>query len=149
MSWTYSGNPAASLVDATHFYLGDTSPSDPVATDEECVFELCRNKNNPLLAAASLAETQAARFAMRPTSVKRGDRTTNYGDGAQAYLMLAQSLRLKASIASTTIYAGGIDVGDKQAERRDQSTVDPFATKDLHTRRVWPEASWEYLEREP
>jgi len=146
-AWTYSGNPNASRVDAVHYFLGDTDPGNPVSTDEECAFELCNYGMNPLLAAASIAETKAAQFVMRPTRVRRGDRITDYGDGAQAYRMLAQSLRLKASIASTVIYSGGVDVAEKQAERADMSTVKPFATTDLHTPRPW--RGWEEEERQP
>jgi hypothetical protein len=132
MSYTYAGNPSASLVDATHYYLGNIDPSHPFATDEECLFGLACNKQNPLLAAADVAETKAAVFVHRPSSVTRNGRTVSYAQQAQNFLALAQSLRLKASIAGTTIYAGGLDVGERQAQRADLHTVQPFAHKDLH-----------------
>jgi hypothetical protein len=134
MSYTYSGSPAASPVDATHFYLGDTNPSDPISTDEECAFALGANRQNPMLAAAFLAETKAAQFAMRPSQVKRGDRTTSYGDAAQAFLVLARQLRLNASIASTSIYAGGLSVSEKLGDNLDADLPQPVVTKHLHER---------------
>ena len=59
-------------------------------------------------------------------------RTTSFASLSQNFLALAQTLRLKASIASVTIYGGGISVGEQQAARADTGTVQPFARKDLH-----------------
>jgi len=115
-----------------HYFLGDVDPSNPLSTDEECAFALRVNRQNPMLAAASVAETKAATFAMRPTMVKRGDRSTSYGDAAQAFLMLARQLRLNASIASTTVYCGGMDVSEHAADRRDLTLTQPFVDKHLH-----------------
>src|SRR5262245_13993314 len=137
MSYTYSGNPAASPVDTVHYRLGDVDPAAPIATDEECAFALCENGQNTYLAAAALAEAKALTFVNRPISVKRGDRTTTYANGAEAYLMLARSLRLQASMQTTTIYAGGQSVTEKRADRLDPTLVQPFATVDLHTPRPW------------
>lgn len=147
MAWTYSGNPNSSSIDATHYHLGDVNPADPLSTDEECAYALAHNGNNPLLAAADLAETKAAQFAMRPTQIRRGDRVTSYGDAAQGFRMLAQMLRQKASLASTTLYAGGLSVSEKDADRRDREVVPPFVGKDLHSPRRWPGVEGE--EREP
>ena len=138
MSWTYSGNPAASLVDETHYRLGDVSPDRPIATDEECAFALQEHRGNTYLAAAALAETKALEFLYRPTTVKRGDRTTSYADQAQAFLTLAKQLRQNASLATTTLYAGGLSRGEKDANRRERDLVQPFARVDLHTPRLWP-----------
>jgi len=103
-----------------------------MSTDEECAFALAQNGNHPMLAAAALAETKALQFAMRPTQVKRGDRSTSYGDAGQAFTMLARQLRLNASIASTTVYAGGLSVSEHDADRRDLTLTQPFVDKHLH-----------------
>jgi len=132
MSYTYSGNPASSPVDATHYYLGDTNSGDPIATDEECAFALCQNGHNPMLAAADLAETKALQFVWRPTMVKKGDRTTMYAAQVEGFRMLAASLRAKASLATTGLYAGGLDVSEHQSDAADLSLRQPFATKHLH-----------------
>src|SRR5262245_2648585 len=145
MAWTYAGNPSASPVDETHYRLGDVDGANPIATDEECAFALCENNGNTYLAAAALAEAKALTFVNRPTSIKRGDRTTTYGNGAEAYLMLARSLRLQASMQTTTMYAGGQSVTEKRADRLDTTLVQPFATVDLHTPRPW--RGWEDEER--
>jgi hypothetical protein len=147
MSWTYSGNPMASPVDETHFRLGDVNPSMPLATDEECAFALAEHGGNTYLAAAALAESKALEFLYRPTMVKKGDRMTSYADQAQAFLTLARQLRNNASMKTTSLYAGGIDVSEKNAERRDTSLVPPFARSDLHAPR--PRTWADDEEREP
>jgi hypothetical protein len=147
MSWTYSGNPNSSKIDETHFRLGDVNPSMPLATDEECAFALEEHRGNTYLAAAMLAENKALEFLYRPTTVKKGDRTTSYADQAQAFLTLARQLRNNASMRTTTLYAGGQDVGEKDANRRDTSLVQPFARADLHSPR--PHLGSETEAREP
>lgn len=132
MSYTYAGNPYASAIHEVHYRLGNTDPSNPVATDEEAAFALAESRGNTYLAAAMLAESKALEFVHRPAVVMRGDRTTQHRDQAQNFLMLAQTLRLQASIRTTTIYGGGLDAGEKQAGRADRGTVQPFARKDLH-----------------
>jgi hypothetical protein len=147
-AWTYSGNPNSSNIDATHYHLGDTLPSDPIATDEECAYALAQNRNHPMLAAAALAETKAAQFIMRPTMVRRGDRITSYGqDMAQAFLTLAKQLRNNASLATATVYAGAMSLGEKSSNRRETDLPQPFARVDLHSPRRYP--SPEAEERDP
>lgn len=147
MSWTYSGNPNASAIDQTHFLLGDVRPDNPLATDEECSFALTQHRGNTYLAAASLAETKAYELMARPVEVKRGDRTTKYVDPVQAFFALAQRLRQNASLATSTVYAGGLDVSEKEADRLDLSLVQPFARKHLHLPRTW--RGPDYEAREP
>ena len=38
MSWSYSGDPTASLLDKYRFMLGDTDPEAPIMQDEEIMF---------------------------------------------------------------------------------------------------------------
>jgi hypothetical protein len=139
MSWTYAGNPNAGPVDETHFLLGDVDPSNPLATDEECLKALEYTHGNAYLAAADLAETKALVFALRPTSVKRGDRSTSWGDAAAAFRNLAATLRMRASVHTATVYAGGLSHGEKYSAAHDAALVQPFARKDLHS--LWPPAS--------
>jgi hypothetical protein len=146
-AWTYAGTPQASPVDEVHYRLGDTNPANPISTDEECAFALAEHRGNTWLAAAALAETKAMEFLYRPTTVKKGDRMTSYADQAQAFLTLARQLRNNASLRTTTLYAGGQDVGEKDANRRDTSVVQPFARADLHNPR--PHLATDSEAREP
>ena len=124
-----------------HYRLGNTDPSSPIATDEEAAFALAEHGGNTYLAAAALAETKALEFVHRPTMVRQGDSTRMHQNQAQNFLMLAQTLRMQASIRTTTIYAGGLSAGEKQAARAERGTVQPFARKDLHMGPPLPPAS--------
>jgi hypothetical protein len=132
MSWTYSGNPAASLVDETHYRLGDVNPSQPIATDEECAFALREHRGNTYLAAAALAETKAAEFVYRPSQITREGRTTRYDNQAANFLALARTLRMQASLRTTGLYAGGLSGAEHEADATDRDLRQPFATKHLH-----------------
>lgn len=144
ISYTYSGNPNSSAIDAVHYLLGDTNPSSPISTDEECAFSLAQNGNNIYLAAAAVADTKALELINRPTTVKRGDRSTTYADPVLAFQTLARQLRNNASIATATVYAGGQSVSEKDSARRDRDLVQPFARANLHMPRHVPAVEdWE------
>jgi hypothetical protein len=143
MAWTYSGNPSISMTDLVHYRLGDIDPANPIATDEECLQALADNGGNSWLAAACLAENHAAQLLRQPTMVRSGDRMTQYGNPAEWWLQFARTLRLNASLRTTTTYAGGIDQGEKESQRHDQSLVQPFARKDLHTHPRRPGPTWD------
>lgn len=55
MSFTYSGNPETSTLDAVRFMIGDTNPCDPLLQDEEINYLIGRHANDssngPLMAA--------------------------------------------------------------------------------------------------
>jgi hypothetical protein len=122
-------------VDEVHFRLGDVVPSTPLATDEECAFALREWRGNTYLAAAAIAETKAYEMATRPISIKRGDRTTTWGDQMQAFLTLAKTLRMQAAQKDASVYAGGLSEAEKLAARRDLDLVQPYAKTGLHTQK--------------
>ena len=146
MTWTYVGNPLASDVSLVHFRLGDVDASNPLASDEECAQALVDARGNSYLAAAILAEAKALTLLMRPTRETRGDLTIEYRQQAEAFKLLADTLRRNANIANGGVYAGGIERGDKDANARDHSLVRPFATTHLHEFQPY---SVEAEEREP
>lgn len=148
MSYTYSGNPNSSIIDETHYRLGNTDPSSPFATDEEVLLALADAHGNTYLAAAAVLETKAIQFALRPTMVRRGDRWTSYGDAAAAFRTHAAFLRQQASLQTATVYAGGLSQSEKQSARRDTDLPQPFARKDLHVQRAPTPAATTTLERE-
>lgn len=147
--YTYSGNPSSSPTDEVHYLLGNTDPSQPIATDEECAFALIQAKGNTYLAAASVAEAKALVFALRPTTVKKGERSTSWGDAAAAFKMLATTLRMQASLRTATVYAGGLSVSEHESDADNLELVQPFARKNLHTTPpdphpgTWAPAPWD------
>ena len=65
MSWTYSGDPSGSDIDAIRFYVQDTDAADPLITDEEIDFLLGQWTpvyGNNLMVASMVAEAIAAKF---------------------------------------------------------------------------------------
>ena len=144
MSWSYSGNPGGSGLDLVRFRLGDTDPSAPLASDEECLQALSDERGDSWLAAATIAESKALSFLWRATRERRGGRGVagreiEYTQQAEVFKTLAATLRSQASIRTTGVYAGGIDQAEKDAARQDTTTVRPAFTTD---RRPWAE-SWD------
>jgi hypothetical protein len=148
--WTYSGNPSASPTDLVHYRLGDVNPAEPVCTDEECAQALADNGGNSWLAAADIAESRAAAFFNRPSTVRRGGerngRTVVYSQQVEGWLAMARSLRMQASVRTTSVYGGGLSVAEHTAGA---DVVAPFARKNLFIR---PAPAWSQhpapLERE-
>lgn len=133
MTWTYSGDPSLTPIDAVHYLIGDTNAASPLATDEECRYALRQEGQNAFLAAASLADTKARSFIHAPVSVKDGTTAINYGDQVKAWSMLAAELRTQASIrTSIGIYVGGQSVSEHQGDAHHNDLVQPFATTRLH-----------------
>lgn len=109
---------------------------------------MTQSHGNTYLAAASLAETKALQFVWRPTTIKKGDRSTTYADPAAAFRLLAATLRQQASLHTATVYAGGLSQSEKQSARRDTDLTQPFARKDLHVQRAPTPAATTTLERD-
>ena|SRR5580765_3073466 len=132
MSWSYSGNPATSALDLVRFRLGDVEGDYPIASDEECLQALRDAGGNSYVAAAIIAESKATVFFMRPSREKRGDRWIEWQEQALAFQTLAKTLRMNANIQTTSVYGGGIDAAEREAERRDRSLNQPVFTTHLH-----------------
>lgn len=132
MSWTYSGNPAASPSDLVHYRMGDVNPAHPIATDEECLFAYQEYGGNSYIAAAALLETKGMEFLYKPSTVKKGDRSTSYTDMANHFFMLARQLRNNASIHTATVYAGGVSESEHQNAMQEHDLRQPFVTKHKH-----------------
>lgn len=91
MSWTYSGNPSTSPLDALRFMLKDTIEEDPLLQDEEIQFILDNYKGqNAQLAvgyrqcAATLSRKPIKR-SLGPQSEDNSKRLQFYQDMADKY----------------------------------------------------------------
>ena len=85
MTWTYSGNPAASNRDAVRFLVADTDSTDPLITDEEIAYLLVLYTEAPS-AAVGAARAIAAKFS------RESDQARTIGD-----LTLSESLSQKST----------------------------------------------------
>lgn len=63
MSWSYSGDPSTSKLDAVRFYLQDTDVEEPIMTDEDILFLLV-NEENPQNAAIKGLKTLVTKYSM-------------------------------------------------------------------------------------
>lgn len=122
MNFSYSGNPSSSDHDAVRFLMGDTDASTPKLADEEVVF-LLSEWGDTYLAAAAGADHLAATAASWYTY--SGDGTSMSLSEAQAkYQLMGDWLRAQYRRKNRAApYAGGTDVGDKEAFAADESVV--------------------------
>ncbi len=107
MTWTYSGNPASSLLDAVRYEIGDTKEPDPLLSNEEIQYELARSANDVLRAAAKCCETIAAQFARQANSTI-GKTSIQAEAKFEHYTQKAKELRRRI-IGHGTPYVGGAD----------------------------------------
>ena len=95
MSWSYSGDPAASDSDQVRFYVQDTDSGRPLLTDEEIAFLLVQwapAYNSPLYVAGVAAELIAAQF-VGEVNVAADGVNVDQGSLFDRYNALAGSLR--------------------------------------------------------
>ena len=119
--WSYSGNPAASDLDAVRFAIGDTDTADQLLSDEEIAYLL----TNSTVSAASIAacEALAAKFA-RSVDRTVGSLSLSASQKAKQFRELAATLRRQRAVLAAP-YAGGISVADKDTQRADTDRVKP------------------------
>lgn len=97
MTWTYSGDPAASDLDFVRFEVGDIETSEQLLQDEEINY--CINSTSTAKAAAAkAARAIAARFA-RQVDESVGDMRLALSQRVKHYLALAKDLEAKAGCA--------------------------------------------------
>lgn len=131
MTYSYSGDPAASDQDAVRFEIQDTDPNAPLLQDEEIAFTL-DNEAGPegdrtpagmLSAAARCCEALSRRFAMQADTVV-GSLQTTYSKMAENYAERASELRERA-IGMGVPFVGGQSWSAKAASRDDPDRVQP------------------------
>ena len=120
MTWSYSGNPAASDRDAVRFYTGDTTSTRELLSDEEIAFVLTEHANQRL-AAAVCAEAIAAKFA-READQKVGDISKSLSQVSKAFYALANKLRSEVAKRAAPSFPAASKAW-KQTQREDTDLV--------------------------
>jgi hypothetical protein len=95
MTWTYSGDPSESDLDAIRFYVQDTDTADQLITDEEIEFLIAQWTpvyGNNLMVASMVAEAIAAKFT-REVAYSADGVSVGVQDLQDKYNNLALSLR--------------------------------------------------------
>jgi hypothetical protein len=129
VSFTYGANPSTSLLDAIRLLCGDTDPTQPLLQDEELNY-ITRNEPNQWFAAATAAQTIAARFA-RSTDRTVGKLSIKGTDQIKQYQQLAYDLRRRGATEGLTI----INVSQSQFEK-EQAVLDTDRTSPEFRRRL-------------
>jgi len=102
MSWSYSGDPTASLVDKFRFMIGDTDKEEPLMQNEEIEY-LVKQANGNDNVAAYLLFTQAATIYAR--DIKRSLGPQSEDPSARLSYFKAKAEEYKAKM-----YSAGLSV---------------------------------------
>lgn len=131
MTATYSGDPSSSGADEVRFLLGDTDTTQAKLSDAEIAF-LLTEWENPYLAAAAGAD-QLAATAAQWISFQADGNTLSLSDAQEKYARLADQLRDRFNKRYRSVwYVGGMDRGDREAYRDDESIHHGAFSEGMH-----------------
>lgn len=130
-SWTYSGDPSDSDLDAVRFLVGDTNEDDKQLSNEELEYLIAQN-GAPARAASAAAGELGRRFAGLATRVWVGDLHIEYLDRSDAYLALAARLLVTGGAKLAMPFAGGISKSNRESHLANDDEVKPAFTIGLH-----------------
>lgn len=91
MTWTYTGNPTASPLDAVRLLIGDTVEAEPLLSDEEVLYFLTQ-AGSVEGAAIRACEALASRFA-READIRVGELSVSLAQRAVAFERRAALIR--------------------------------------------------------
>lgn len=149
MTWSYSGDPSASLLDEMRFILGDTTPSNGLNPNNELLqneeINYALNKYPDFFTAAVvLCEAIIAKFT-RMVDEKTGDEAVTASQRAAQYRNMAADLRQKIGFNSLQLYAGGASKTENEKSECDTDRVkpqfdigltdNPYAMEEIHRNR--------------
>jgi hypothetical protein len=117
MTWTYSGDPAASERDAVRFEIPDTDQSAELVSDEEISYAL-EEEGSVLGAAARCCEKVAGKFAQQ-ADVATGDVKLTYSTQAKTLAVRAKELRALAT-GTHAPYSGNMSRSRKEGFAEDE-----------------------------
>jgi hypothetical protein len=133
VTWTYSGDPAASARDAVRFLIRDTDHDNQQISDEEVAWLLSENGNNVYLAGASAATTVSAKLSNQVRTKTVGALSITYAARAQEYRTLASDLEAAANKKTAiAVYSGGISRADKDLQEEDTDWDQPAFRREMH-----------------
>jgi hypothetical protein len=124
---TYSGDPRTSAKDQVRFWVQDTAAPFKVY-DGEINYTLSLF-TNPMLAAANVARSLAAKYAALP-SKRVGDFQLSWGELTKNYTTLANTLESQAQTFDIEAWSGGIRKTDVAEALADQNRVRPPFRRD-------------------
>lgn len=112
MTWSYSGDPSDSTLDAVRFLCGDTDTTDQLLNNEEVSF-LILGQPSEFNAAADACEAIASKFARKIDRNAIG-LSAALSQKVRHYEGRAERLRRMAT-RDLEIFVGGLSISDKDA----------------------------------
>ena len=128
MTWSYSGDPTVSKLDAVRFEFGDTDSDDKLLQDEEINYTLSI-ESDICGAAARCCEVLARKFA-RQADFSLGPQRVSASQRSEAFTRLGRELRSRVA-SSNPPYLGGADKNDELADARNSNLKPPIFKRDL------------------
>lgn len=125
--WSYSGDPAASPIDAVRFLIGDTDDKDQQLQDEEIQY-LIDIHVDPHTSAQAAARALAAKFA-RLADKEVGDLKLKLSQKAQNYATLVSTIAGNMASSTTGLAVPLADVDDSR-----------FFTREIHSMGYYSDA---------
>jgi hypothetical protein len=129
VTWTYSGDPADSSLDAVRFTIGDTDTTDQLISDEEIAYMVALH-GNIKRAASESARAIAAKFA-RLMSRSIGGLQADFSAKYRQYLELADNLLTKDELQPVSPYISGYTRSAKEAVELDTDREPTFSRKGI------------------
>lgn len=132
MSWSYSGDPSESAMDAVRFTIADTLAENAYVTDEEILWALSQSEQNVSAASVIVARALSAQFSTL-SDEEIGPLKFKYAERAKNYEKIANRLESSSSSSQQNLsglYGGGIEVSDKLQNQYDTSLVQPRLFRD-------------------
>lgn len=123
MSFSYSGDPAGSDLDATRYFIPDKVDVGHRVEDEEINF-LLANFGGPIHAAAIAVEALAGEFADRASKTV-GKLKIEQGNIAKAFAARGELLRSMIGTDLAQIFVGGLKISEKLGLDTAQDDVQP------------------------
>lgn len=127
MTWTYSGNPSNSQLDAIRFIIGDTDTTDQLLSNEEINY-MITEYGDSRHAASESCRAIAAKFA-RLMSRSIGGLSADFSAKYRQYLELAESIETNEELRPVAPYISGYSRSAKEAVDSDTDRENIFGRK--------------------
>ncbi len=129
-TYSYSGDPSSSSLDAVRFAIGDTQSTDWQMSNEEINY-LLSGQPSITLAAIGCCKRLIAKYARLATQAV-GRVSVQYKERRENYEALLVQLQRDYAPA---IYSGGISVSDKESQNEDTDYDKPTFSRHMDERK--------------
>lgn len=127
MTWTYSGNPSTSDVDAIRFVIGDTDTNDQLISNEEIQY-MIDTYGASRHAASESCRAIAAKFA-RLMDRSIGGLSADFSAKYRQYLELADKLEASEELVPVGPFISGFSRSEKEVVDSDTDREPIFGRK--------------------